>query len=453
MRNRRGLLFFLGAALLVAATPSTPLAQKLSDEVGALVERNLSGLVSTYKTLHAAPELSGHEERTSAFVSTRLRSYGYEITERVGRYENSKLTGYGVVAVMRNGPGPTVLVRTDLDALPVEEKTGLPYASKVRTKDDAGNDVPVMHACGHDIHITTLLGTAQALAQLKARWHGTLILIGQPAEETIGGAKAMLADGLYERFPRPEFVLALHDVPYLEAGKVGFAPGYALSSATSVDITMRGVGGHGASPQSTKDPIVMAAELVLILQTIVSRENSPFDPAVVTVGSIHGGTKHNIIPDDVHLQLTVRAYREEVRQRILASIARMAKSISEGGGVPDSLSPIVKVSETEHVPATYNDPDLTRRLEGAVGQALGRANVSEVPPIMASEDFGLFGLGQKIPICMFTLGAADPAQLEASRHGGPPMPSLHSSLWAPLPEPSIRTGVRAMCAAVLEIMK
>jgi len=453
MRNRWGLPFLLGSALLVALPPTTPLAQDPSDGVAALAEKNLSDLVSTYQSLHAAPELSGHEERTSAFVATRLRSYGYEITDRVGRYENSKLTGYGVVAVMRNGPGHAVLVRTELDALPVEEKTGLPYASKVRAKDDAGNDVPVMHACGHDIHITSLLGTAQVLAQLKDRWHGTLIFIGQPAEETIGGARAMLADRLYERFPRPEFVLALHDTPYLEAGKVGFTPGYALSSATAVDITIRGVGGHGASPQSTKDPIVMAAQLVLMLQTIVSRENSPFDPAVVTVGSIHGGTKHNIIPDDVRLQLTVRAYREEVRRRILASIARMAKSVSEAGGVPDSLAPVVKVSDTEYVPATYNDPDLTRRLEGAVGQALGRANVSEVPPIMASEDFGLFGLGQKIPICMFTLGAADPAQLEASRHGGAPMPSLHSSLWAPLPEPSIRTGVRAMCAAVLELMK
>jgi len=418
------------------------------------VNRELPALVTTYKMLHSNPELSHREARTSAYLASQLKSYGYEVTEGVGKYPRPEWKGYGVVAVMKNGQGPTVLVRTDIDALPVEEKTGLPYSSQVKTKNDAGQDVSVMHACGHDIHMTCLLGTAKVLSQNKDRWHGTLMLICQPAEETIDGAKAMMNDGLYSRFPKPDYALALHDNADLEAGKVAYCPGYSLASSTSVDITIRGMGGHGSKPESTKDPIVVAAQVVLALQTVVSRENSPLDPAVVTVGSIHGGFKHNIIPDEVHLQLTVRAYREEVRQMILASIDRITRGIAAAAGIPDRLAPIVKVSDTEVTPATYNDPQLIERVAGAVGRAIGAQNVVKAPPVMGSEDFGRFALeGHQIPACMIWLGAVDPLKVAQSKREGTVLPSLHSSLFEPLPEPTIRTGVRAMASAVIDLMK
>ena len=273
----------------------------------SLVDQDIASLVATYKALHAAPELSHHEDKTSALLAKELRALGYSVTDHLGKFERPEWTGFGIVAVMKNGAGPTVLVRTDLDALPVDEKTELPYASKVKTKNDAGQDTSVMHACGHDIHMTTLLGVGKMMVSLKDQWHGTLVLLGQPAEETIDGARAMLKDGLYTRFPKPDYAIALHDSPDFEAGQVGYVPGYSLASSTSVDIKIRGVGGHGSRPESTKDPVVVAAQVVMSLQTIVSRENSPLDPAVVTVGSIHGGTRYNIIPDEVNLQLTVRA--------------------------------------------------------------------------------------------------------------------------------------------------
>src|SRR6266581_5043454 len=354
----------------------------------AMVDRELATLVSTYKMLHAAPELSHYEVKTSAFFAAQLRAMGYTVTEHIGKYSVAEWKGYGVVAVMKNGDGPTVLVRTDLDALPVEEKTGLPYSSTVKTKNDAGQDVSVMHACGHDIHITNMLGTAKMLAQLKDQWHGTLVLIGQPAEETIDGAKAMLAGGIYSLIPRPDYLIALHDNAELEAGKVAYCPGFALANSTSVEITIRGLGGHGSKPEATKDPIVVAAQTIVALQTIVSRENSPLDPAVVTVGSIHGGTRPNIIPDEVNLQLTVRAYKEEVRQKLLSAIERITKGIALAAGVPSDRAPIVKVSETEVTKATYNDPALTERLAGVFVKALGQENVVKSAPIMGSEDFG-----------------------------------------------------------------
>ncbi len=422
----------------------------------AMVDREIGALVSTYKMLHAAPELSHYEVKTSAFFAAQLRALGYTVTENVGKYAQPNWKGHGVVAMMKNGDGPTVLVRTDLDALPVEEKTGLPYASTVKTKNDAGQDVSVMHACGHDIHITNMtnmLGTAKMLAQLKEQWRGTLILIGQPAEETIDGAKAMLADGLYSKIPKPDFAIALHDNAELEAGKVAYCPGFALANSTSVEITIRGLGGHGSKPEATKDPIVVAAQTIVALQTIVSRENSPLDPAVVTVGSIHGGAKSNIIPDEVKLLLTVRSYKEEVRQHILASIARIAKNTALAAGIPEALAPIVKVSDTEVTPATYNDPKLTERLAGTFEKTLGTSNVVKWPPIMGSEDFGNFSLDNQIPSCMFWLGAVEPAKVEASKKSGKPLPSLHSSLFEPLPEPTLRTGVKAMTAAVLELLK
>jgi len=416
-------------------------------------DKTMDWLLTTYKMLHAAPELSHHEEKTSEFFASELHKLGFTVTDHIGKYEHPEWTGYGVVGVMKNGTGPTVLLRTELDALPVDEKTDLPYASKVKAKNDAGVEVSVMHACGHDIHITSMLGTAKTLAALKNNWHGTLVILGQPAEETIDGARAVLRDGLYTKIPQPDFVIALHDSAELETGKVGYAPGYAMASATAVDIKIRGLGGHGSQPQSTKDPIVVAAQVVMALQTIVSRENSPFDPAVVTVGSIHGGTRYNIIPDEVNLQLTVRTYKEEVRKHILASIERITKGVALAAGIPEDRAPIVKVSDTEVTLATYNDPQLTERMVGAFKKALGDDNVVEMPQMMASEDFGYLSLDQKIPSVLFSLGAVDPAKVKASKEGGPPLPSLHSARFAPVPESTLRTGVKSMTAAVLDLMK
>jgi len=428
-------------------------AASAQQSIDSMLDREIAQLVSTYKMLHAAPELSHHEEKTSAFFAAQLRALGFTVTERVGKYERADLIGYGVVAVMKNGDGPTVWVRTDLDALPVEEKTGLPYASTVKAKNDAGQDVSVMHACGHDIHITNMIGTAKMLAAMKDQWHGTLVLLGQPAEETVTGARAVLADGLYTRFPKPDFLLALHDSPDVEAGKVTFAPGYAMASATSVDLLIRGLGGHGSKPEATKDPVVIAAQTILALQTIISRENSPLDPAVVTIGSIHGGTKRNIIPDEVVLQLTIRTYKEEVRQHILTSIERIAKGIAAAAGVPDDRAPILKVIENEGAPSLYNDPQLTERITNAIGRAIGADNVVKSPPLMASEDFGRLSLDHQIPSVMFWLGAIEPSRVAASRKSGKPLPSLHSSLFEPLPEPTLRTGIKAMTTAVMELMK
>jgi hippurate hydrolase len=416
-------------------------------------QQTIDWLLSTYKMLHAAPELSHHEEKTAAFFAGELRKLGYTVTEHIGKYEKPEWTGYGVVGILKNGAGPTVLIRTELDALPVEEKTGVPYASKVKTKNDAGVEVSVMHACGHDIHMTSMLGTAKVLAERKGEWHGTLIILGQPAEETIDGARAVLRDGLYSNFPKPDFAIALHDSADIETGKVGYVPGYAMASATGIDIKIRGVGGHGSKPEATKDPIVVAAQVVMALQTIISRENSPLDPAVVTVGSIHGGTRYNIIPDEVNLQLTVRSYKEDVRKRILASIERITKGVAAAAGIPEDRAPIVKVSETEITSATYNDPQLMERLAGAFKTALGPENVMKVSPVMGSEDFGYLSLEQKIPSAIFWLGAVDPVKVKESQERGIALPSLHSSLFAPVPEPTLRTGVKAMTAAVLDLMK
>lgn len=445
MRNRILLVVFFSAFL-----STTTFAQQSLD---ALIDRDIASIVTTYKALHAAPELSHHEEKTAAFFATQLRALGFTVTERLGKYERSEWTSYGVVAVMKNGAGPTVLLRTELDALPVDEKTGLSYASKVKMLNDAGQEVSVMHACGHDIHIANMLGTAKMLSELKSQWGGTLIILGQPAEETIDGARAVLRDGLYEKFPKPDYAIAFHDSAELEAGKMGYTPGYTLASSNSVDIKIRGLGGHGSKPDATKDPIVVAAQVIMALQTIVSRENSPLDPAVVTVGSIHGGTRPNIIPDEVNLQLTVRAYREDVRQKVLAAIERITKGIAMAAGIPDDRAPIVKVSETEYTSATYNDPQLTERLAAAFVKALGQDNVVKLPPAMASEDFGYLSLDQKIPAVQFTLGAVDPATVKRSQESGMPLPSLHSALFAPLPEPTLRTGIKVMTSAVLDLMK
>jgi amidohydrolase len=418
--------------------------------VDGMLEALLPSLLDTYTTLHASPELTGYEEQTAAYLARELKGLDYTVTTGVGKYENSSWQGHGVVAVLRNGTGPTVLVRSDMDALPVEEQTGLPYASRVRARNRDGDEVPVMHACGHDIHMTALLGTARLLVQLTDRWRGTVVLIGQPAEEGGGGARAMLAGGAKELYPEPDYVLALHNTPLLAAGTVGVVPGYFMAGASVAEVVIRGLGAHGSSPESGKDPIVMAAQFVLALQTIVSRETSPFESAVVTVGTIHGGTARNIIPDEVQLQLSIRTYEDAVRDRIFASIRRIALGIALTAGVPEERAPLVDLRVG--CGATWNDPQLTERVSAAMKTALGEDRVQPTKPVMGSEDFSFWSLDGRLPICMFWVGAADPQQLEASRKSGKPLPSHHSPFFAPLPEPTIRTGVRAMTAAVVELL-
>lgn len=397
-------------------------------------------LEALYVDLHANPELSRHEEKTSAKIAERLRRLGYEVTDHVG--------GFGVVAVLKNGKGPTLLVRADMDALPVEEKTGLPYASRVTTRDDAGNDVHVMHACGHDVHMTSLVGAATLLAKAKNLWRGTLVLVGQPAEEGGPGATAMLADGFLKRFPKPDFAIALHDDPRLPAGQIGYTPGFALANADGVDITIYGRGGHGSAPQNTVDPIVIAARTILALQTIVARENSPFEPAVVTVGSIHGGTKRNIIPDEVNLQLTVRTYKPEVREKIFAAIERIAKAEAAAAGAP--REPQVRIDPG--FGATYNDPALAKRIAGALAAAFGPSRVVEMRPVMGAEDFGEFGKAAGVPSLMFWLGATPPEKFAAAKGDPTKLPGLHSSQFAPDREPTLKTGAAALTIAVLELL-
>lgn len=416
-----------------------------------LVDKEYPSLDAIYEDLHTHPELSYQEKRSSQIVADELRKVGFEVTDHFGKYPDPSLKGYGIVAVMKNGAGPTVLVRTDLDALPVEEKTGLPYASTAKGKADDGTDVPVMHACGHDIHMTVFIGTARLLSQLKSQWRGTLVLIGQPAEERApGGAEAMLKDGLYSKFPKPDYCLGLHDNAGLETGKVGYGDGYIFAGVDTVDITIRGAGGHGAYPHLTKDPVVMAAETVLALQTIVSREVPPTESAVVTVGSIHGGTKHNIIPDEVHLQLTVRTYKKEVRDLVLNSIQRITKGISEAGG---GKEPVIDLHPDAYVPAVYNNPDLVKKTVPAFIATLGKDNVIPIPPVMGGEDFSWYSLADlSVPSFQFWIGAVDPAKVAESKKTGQPLPSLHSSLFAPVPEPTIKTGIKAMTAAVLNLL-
>jgi len=439
--------FFLTASL---GGPNLVLAQTDLDQ---RLGKEMDSLVATYKHLHENPELSTQEKESSAIVAAELRKLGYDVTDHFGDYDSPGLVSYGIVGVLRNGPGPTVYVRTDMDALPIVENTGLPYASHVKVKRADGAEVGVMHACGHDIHMSVFIGTARMLAQLKNQWSGTLILIGQPAEETIGGARAMLRAGLFTKFPKPDYVLALHDGSDLPAGKVGWHEGTILAGADSVDITVRGIGGHGAAPQASKDPILIASEIVVALQTIVSREMDPQLPTVVTVGSFHAGTKHNIIPDEAHLQLTVRTMNPAQREKVLASIARIANGIAAAAGVPADRAPVIEIAK-DSVPATINNPELTRRVAGALERALGKENVLPSPPAMASEDFSLYALQDpKPPICMFHLGAADPAKFQEARAKGVRLPGPHSSEFAPLPEPTIRTGVKAMTSAVLELLK
>jgi amidohydrolase len=404
------------------------------------IDKELSSLESLYKQLHASPELAFAEVQTSARLAKELKAIGFEVTTKVG--------GHGVVGVFKNGPGPTVMVRADMDALPITEKTGLPYASKVRTRDKEGNDVGVMHACGHDMHMTCWVGTARTLVSMKDRWQGTLVFIGQPAEEVGGGARRMIADGLFKRFPRPDYCLGLHCAPHLPHGVVGYSEGLLLANVDTVDITVTGKGGHGSAPHLTIDPIVVAARIVLDLQTLVSREINPQDAAVVTVGSIHGGTKHNIIPSEVKLQLTVRSFKDEVRDHLIKGIERVAKAAAAAARAPE---PVVRIELDDFTPALVNDTALAKKTAKMWHGVLGRDSVKEVPPIMGGEDFARYG--KEVPIFFYFLGTADPGQFAAWKKGGPALPGMHTDQYYPIIEPSIRTGVTAMTSAVLNLLK
>jgi len=445
----RAIAFGVGGSILAAGSI---FAQE--QPVEKIAQGELPSLLAIYKDIHSHPELSTREEKTSALVAKELRATGCEVTENFGKYDNPNLKCYGVIGIMKNGTGPTVLVRTDMDALPVEEDTGLPYASKVTTKGDDGREVHVMHACGHDAHMSAFIGTARALQRLKERWSGTIVFIGQPAEETAGGARALLKAGLYNRFGKPDFALGFHDKADLQTGHIGVTPGYTYANVDSVDVTVRGIGGHGAYPHKTKDPIVLAAEMINAWQTIASRENNPLDPIVVTVGSIHGGTKHNIIPDEAKMQLTVRTYKSEVRDRVLKAIDDIAKGIASAGGVPADRAPIVNVLKDQFTPATYNNPDLTKRLVGVWKNVLGADNVEIVDPTMGGEDFSEYSLpDHSIPAVDFHIGAVDPEKIAQFKREGKELPSLHSSKFAPVPELTIRVGIIGMTSAVLELMK
>jgi len=435
--------------LCLLAAPALAAAQNLD----AVVNGELSNLVETYKGIHEHPELSHHEEHTAALLAGELRKAGYTVTERVGKYPDGS-EAYGLVAILQNGPGPRLLIRTDMDALPIVEETGVAYASHVRTKNAAGQDVGVMHACGHDVHVTTMIGTARALAATRAKWHGTVMLIGQPSEETIDGARAMLADHLYDRFGTPDLAIALHDTNTRAAGTVSITSGPALTSSTSVDVVMRGIGAHGAQPQAGKDPIVMAGEFIVQLQTIVSRQEDPRDPAIVTIGDIHGGTKRNIIPNEVKMEITARAYSDKARQIIVDGIRRTAQGVALSAGVPADLAPIVTVLDAESTPVMYNDPALAARVKAALVKALGANNVIDEEPGTASEDFGIFGLeGRKIPIVMFGLGAIDPVKFAAAQAEGRLLPGPHNSRFEPVPEPTLRTGVKAMTSVAIALLQ
>ena len=428
------------AAALALHGPALPATEIAPAEIDRAADAQAASLETLYRHLHAHPELSLQEKETARRLAEELKSAGFEVTTGVG--------GHGVVAVLRHGAGPTVLWRSDLDALPVREETGLPYASAVRAVDPSGREVPVMHACGHDVHMATLVGLARGLQALQGRWSGTVVLIGQPAEETVQGARAMLKDGLLARFPRPDYVLALHVKADLAAGRIGYRAGPAFANVDSVDIRVHGRGGHGSAPNTTIDPIVIAARIVLALQTVVSREIDPVEPAVITVGSIHGGTKHNIIPDQVDLQVTVRSYSDAVRAALLEGIRRNVLAEAQGAGAP--RPPEINLSEG--TPATVNDPALVRRTVAALKRVLGDDQVIEVPPIMGAEDFTYYGR-EGIPAFMFNLGVTAPERIaESRRPGGAPLPSLHSSRFAPDRGPAIRTGVRAALAAMLDLL-
>ncbi len=432
----------LTTSLIGSASAAMP---ALRDTVTARVNTEYPSLDVIYRDLHTHPELSFLEKRTAGILARELRAVGFDVTENFGNT--------GIVAVLKNGAGPTLLIRADMDALPIKEQTGLPYASQVTMPDLAGKTQPAMHACGHDTHVTTLIGTARTLAALKANWSGTLVLIGQPAEEIGGGARAMLQEGLFTKFPRPDNVIAFHVGGDSPAGVIATLEGPSYANVDSIDILVRGIGGHGARPQSTRDPIVLASQIVLALQTIVARELRPGTPAVVTIGAIHGGTKRNIIPAEVRLELTLRSYSDEVAQHLLTSIKRIAENTARAAGVPDDLLPVITVEQTR-TPFTYNDPALTRRLAGVFAQWFPAEQLTTGEAGTYGEDFAEYGrTAPKVPISIFWVGGSDPKVLADAAAKGQLAPSNHSAFWAPLPEPTIKTAVTAMSAAALDLLK
>jgi len=431
MKHMRWFYFLI--LLLVA--PAFAQNAGISKEVEAVYPDSYA----LYLDIHQHPELSGHETETAAKLAAKLRTLGYDVTEHVG--------GTGVVAIMKNGPGPTVMLRTELDALPVEEKTGLPYASKVHTKDDAGQEVGVMHACGHDVHMASVVGTAAIMANSKNTWHGTLMIIGQPAEETIRGAQGMIDDGLFKRFPKPDVAVALHVGNGSPAGEVEIVPGIMSSNADSLRITIYGKGGHGAAPNTTVDPIVIAARTVLSLQTIVSREVQPGEMAVVTVGYLHAGTKNNIIPDQAEMGLTVRTFKSDVRKQVLAAITRITNAEATAGGSPH----LPLIEHIEATDAVYNDPALAKRLRAPLEVALGKENVLTAEAFTASEDFSAF-IAQGVPGFYFSLGGADPQKFAEAKATGTHLPSNHSALFAPDADPAIHTGITAEVAVLRNLL-
>lgn len=411
-----------------------------ADDRKAQVDAIYADVEKLYIDLHRNPELAFHEKRTAATLAARVKALGFTVTTGVG--------GTGIVAILKNGAGPVVMLRTELDALPIEEKTGLAFASTVKTKTDAGDTVSVSHMCGHDLHMAAWDGTAALMVKNRERWHGTLILVGQPAEEVVGGATAMIRDGLFTRFPKPDFALGMHDEASLAAGVIGFHAGYFRAASTGLAMTVFGTGGHGAYPQTAIDPVVISARIILALQTIVSREVAPGEPAVVTVGSIHGGTASNIIPEQVKLEITVRSLTPELHKRLLTAIAREAKGEAQAANAP--REPLIETKS--HTDAVYNDPELTKRVVAAASAVLGNDRVVEMPPQMGGEDFSQFGLAG-VHAVLLHVGAVDPAKLAESQRTGVPLPGLHSQQWAPLREPTLKAAITAETAILLDLMK
>lgn len=410
------------------------------------VAKDMPALLALYRDLHASPELSMQEVKTAAKLAAEAKKLGFEVTTGVGKT--------GVVAVMKNGPGPVVMLRADMDGLPVVEQTGLPYASKVRATSVSGVETGVMHACGHDTHMAAWVGAARRLAAMKDQWSGTLVMILQPGEEIGVGAKAMLDDGLYTRFPKPTHAIAFHDSAGLPAGTIGYSNGYALANVDSVDIVVKGVGGHGAYPHTTKDPIVLGSRIVSSLQTLVSRENNPQSPAVVTVGSFHSGAKHNIISDEATLLLTVRSYTDETRRLLLDGIKRIVRGEAIAAGMPEDRMPVVTIREAEYTPATFNTDQLTTQTAALLTQRFGEDRVKATPAVMGGEDFGRYYLADKsIQSLIFWVGGVPKAQWDAANGDPAKLPSLHSPFWAPDPEPTIATATEAMTAAALAVLK
>jgi len=439
------------AAPIAARAQSAPSQPALTSSDSAFIQQELPVLVDTYKDIHAHPELSHFEVRTSAIVADAMRKAGYDVTENVGVYADGS-RAHGVVGILKNGPGPTLLVRGDMDALPITEETGVPYASHVIGKTIDGQTTGVMHACGHDVHTTILIGTARAMAAARSQWHGTLMLIGQPSEETIDGARAMLADHLYQRFGTPDMIIGLHDTNSLPAGQIGLVPGAAQAGATSIDVVIKGIGGHGAAPQEGRDPITLAALFITQIQTIVSREEDPEDPTIVTVGDIHGGTKRNIIPDQVKLELTVRTFSDKSRQIVIDGLKQMAAGITASAGLPPDKAATVTVLDDD-APVEYNDPALCARIHPVLVRTVGAANVIAGERVMPSEDVGYFSLDGKIPLAYMRLGAMYPDRFAAAAAKGMLLPGPHNAKFEPDPEPTISTGVRVMTSVAISLLQ